>query len=515
MSRPSIRLAVALGLSALILIAVAALRGGEYDEYYSVFLIAGHPRPAWPTAPFLASATRSFYHGSASFGRIAEALRHGDVHPPLYFWLVSLWKNAFGTALFGLRLFSILCSVVSLFLIARIARRIGAPPYLAVTITLLCTGFAYTGIVARGFALAGTLSLAGTLFLIDGEARSKPSRSFIGGIAFGAACFTNYLACFTALAMLVWIAIVRWRHKAIWLPAWFGAALFIPAGYWFFSAQYRTRDGQFAPFHPAHAISLLARDQAGAILGGLPRYAPSAGQPAFETALAILLIFLAVLAVGNLPRLAPRYRALLVAGIAAPPFGLLALGCAFDTTPIEMRYLWLGIPFVGLTLANALHYRPKIAALLVAVQFAAILGLAVAQQTMQPGTRTAEAMARSGFADPDSLVLVPFGNDGVGIPGPFIAASPDTMRIMVVRAPGKAVFAAAVSYGRIAIARIAVDGASRKLVPELTALFGASPCWRAEPAPRSLGIFENLCRKPDGKAPEKAVAALRQSLSGR
>jgi len=35
------------------------------------------------------------------------------------------------------------------------------------------------------------------------------------------------------------------------------------------------------------------------------------------------------------------------------------------------------------------------------------------------------------------VVVLPYGNDGVGVPGPFIAAAPDAMRILLLR-PGDA-----------------------------------------------------------------------------
>lgn len=497
LSRATIRLVTVVSLGVMVLIAAAWCRSGEYDEYYSIFLIAGQPRPDWPTGPFTVAVAQKFYHGHASFGQIARDLRHGDVHPPLYFWLLALWRDTFGTALFRLRLLSVLCTMCSLCLVACIARRIGAAPALAVTITLLSYGFAYTGIIARDFALAGAFSLAGVLLLIEAERISKPAWAFAGGIALGAACFTNYLACFTTIAFLGWIATVGWRRKSVWLSSWFGAALFIPAGLWFFLAQKGTRKGQFMPFHLPHALVLLARDQAGAILGALPRYVPSPWSHIVEAALALLLAYFVILIViRGLPCITDRYRTLVIAGIIAPPLGLFALGIGFDTTPVEMRYLWLGLPYIGLALATALKDRRRTTAFLLAVQSAAIIGLAIAPQTMQPGARTAHAAAKLGT--PATLVLIPFGNDGVGIPGPFIAALPHTTHIMVVRASNQAMLHEVGRYHRVAIARIEVDNTSRALVPALDTLFKTAPCWQSGSARRDIAVFTNLCRNRHG-----------------
>ena len=94
-----------------------------------------------------------------------------------------------------------------------------------------------------------------------------------------------------------------------------------------------------------------------------------------------------------------------------------------------------------------------------------------------------------------TLVIVPFGNDGVGVPGPFVAAAPAQMHILVARAAGAAVLAAARPYPRIAVARIEADGASRALVPRLAALFKAAPCWHSAPAGPLLAVFANTCRE--------------------
>ena len=57
---------------AALLSAAAALRGAEYDEAYSLFLLAGTPRPAWPATPFRAGAIRTVLAGHASLPAIAS-----------------------------------------------------------------------------------------------------------------------------------------------------------------------------------------------------------------------------------------------------------------------------------------------------------------------------------------------------------------------------------------------------------------------------------------------------------
>jgi hypothetical protein len=199
-----VRLAV-LALAAAVLITAAWLRGAEYDEQYTLFLTAGTARPAWPDGVFTAGDVAAFQAGQASFAGIAADLRVTDVHPPLYFWITWLWRSVFGPSLFAARMLSVVCGVAIIGLVGMIARRCLVQPWAAMLVTLGCYGFVYTGTIARGFALAEVLALAGVTLLLS-------RRPVLAGICLGAACCANYLALFVAVAAVVvtggWIAIM-------------------------------------------------------------------------------------------------------------------------------------------------------------------------------------------------------------------------------------------------------------------------------------------------------------------
>src|SRR5882757_7259264 len=139
-------------LAALVLTTAAWERGAEYDEQYTLFLTAGTARPAWPEAAFAAGTVREIQSGQASLATIARDLRATDVHPPLYFWAVSVWRRMLGPGLFEARLFSVLCGLVSVAAVGAIARRSGISPVTAMLLTLGSYGFVYTNAIARGFA---------------------------------------------------------------------------------------------------------------------------------------------------------------------------------------------------------------------------------------------------------------------------------------------------------------------------------------------------------------------------
>ena len=321
-------------LGATVLVAAAWLRGAEYDEQYTLFLTAGTARPAWPDGVFPAGAVAALQAGHTSLGRIAADLRATDVHPPLYFWAVSLWRNTFGPGLFVARLLAVLCGLGSLWLVGVIARQCRIPPVPAILLTLGCYGFAYTNAIARGFAPAEMMTLCGFALLLA-------RRPLLAGLAFGIACGCNYLAVFVAIAACVvagaWLA----------LPA---AAPFLALDAWFFAAQHAARPDQFPPFQVLHSVIRLAGYQVAAVFGGLPLY--------FD-GLARIVVggIVGVAAIGLIWRIArtrpfTSERRLLLAAAVAPPIGLLVLGAVFNNTPIELRYLSFGLPFLALLAAG-------------------------------------------------------------------------------------------------------------------------------------------------------------------
>jgi uncharacterized membrane protein len=349
--------------AALLLIDVAWLRSAEYDEQYTLFLTAGVARPIWGSDVMTAGDVQALQSGRAGFSAIARDLRATDVHPPLYFWTIAEWRGLVGNSLFAARLASVLFSVVTLGLIAVIARAVGISPAAAVLLTVGCYGFAYTGTTARAFAMAQMLSVAGIAVLIIAPRRASPS--FAAGALLGAATFTNYLAAFVACAALLHTVVARSGaarrspHRdcrvAALLAMTVGFAGWLPADLWFFLAQRQTRVGQFAPFEAVPTLARLVQYSAANLFGGLPLYLHGAARTAITVALAVLSVSLVALIIMRWHRIATaETRLLLVMTAAAPPIGLLLLGLVFDNSPVELRYLAFATPFVGLLLAAAL-----------------------------------------------------------------------------------------------------------------------------------------------------------------
>jgi hypothetical protein len=521
---PRLRVALVLLLGAAVLCGAAWSRGAEYDEQYTVFLLAGDARPVWPGSVFTADAVRDRFHGNASPLRIAADLRRHDVHPPLYFWAASAWSLAVGDTLFRLRLFSVLCGLAALATVGRIARRIGVPAALAMLVTLGCYAFAYTGSIARGFALAQLLALLGVWAalvphqrhprrrpgthaffaayageVMDGRRSPMPS-CLAAGLLLGAASFANYLAAFTAIPVLVWLA---WRRLRDGVLAASGFAVFVAADLVFFLAQRDSRAGQFPPFHLGDGLLRLGKYAAAGVAGGLPLYAPASLAAPMTAATAIVLGLLAVAVAVRWRRIAtPSGRALLAGCVIATPAGLLALGLIFDNTPIELRYLAFATPYAALLLAGALADRRWPTAAVLTLQAAAIAGLLLRPETMQPMRDAAREAAA--LADMQTVVLLPQGNDGVGLVGAFIASAPGNLRLMLA---GRDTQAAAL-HGvapRLAVALLDRDADSHATLTGLLAGFADDPCWRALPGGFNLIVFQSTC----GDAPWVSSTASR------
>ncbi|MGH7153242.1 MAG: hypothetical protein ACREF3_04875 [Acetobacteraceae bacterium] len=484
-------------LAASVLTGAAVLRGFEYDEAYSMFLTSGIARPAWPTTVFAAGSIRHDFIAGASPVGIARDLRTTDVHPPLYFWLLEAWRRVIGNGLVAARMLSVLCALGALLVVGAIARLSRVPPAPAMVLTLGCYAFTYTGVVARGFALAQLLSLSGVALCLMTVRKDRAPVAFGAGLLLGAASFANYLAAFVGAAALSWLGAVCPRR--LWPAALTGFTVVIPADLWFFLAQRGSRQGQFPPFHLLAGLVRLGRCIGGATLGGLPLYVSPSSRSAATALLCGVLAGLAVLVAMQwrcIGRATTRW--LLLGCAVAPAAGLIALGVVFDTTPIELRYLAFATPFAGVLLAGAIGSLPRPASLLAGtvvggLQALALVGLLTRPETMQPARATAAAAAWVGGS---AVVLLPQGNDGVGLVGPFLAEAPDRLRVRVVGRDESVagIRADAAGFRRTVIVLSGVDADSRATVPLLRAAF-TDPCWREAGVAFNVMAFDRICER--------------------
>jgi hypothetical protein len=165
----------------------------------------------------------------------------------------------------------------------------------------------------------------------------------------------------------------------------------------------------------------------------------------------------------------------------------------FDSTPIELRYLSFGLPFIALMIAWACASSPArtrnrfvaLLPLVVVIQLAGITGLLFSPRTMQPARATAVEAARLAH---DEVVLLPRGNDGVGIVGAFGIEAPPALPLLLV-SPGDPIAARIAPYRRVALAMLAQDRDSIASIAALHAVL-APPNWRLIKNGFNLEVYE-------------------------
>ena len=318
--------------------------------------------------------------------------------------------------------------------------------------------------------------------------------AFASGLCLGAATLSNYLAVFVAGAVLLWLL----PRPRAWVAAATGFALFLPADLWFYLGQRDSRPGQFPAFSLLGAMPRLAQYSAANLFGGLPLYAPHAVGAGLAVALAAIAVGLVALVVVRWRHIGlPRPRLLLTLASLAPPAGLVLLGLAFNATPIELRYLAFATPFAGLLLAGALGSLRRrwclcIGSAVLAIQAASLLGMMTRQETMQPARATAQAAAA---LVEGGMVLLPRGNDGVGVVGAFVNEAPDGMRLSIADQTDTRhqLHAKVGTAPRVVLALIGVDATSRATAEQLRAAFTDDPCWRTAGIGFNVRAFDRIC----------------------
>jgi hypothetical protein len=153
-----------------------------------------------------------------------------------------------------------------------------------------------------------------------------------------------------------------------------------------------------------------------------------------------------------------------------------------------VRYLTFSTPFAGLLLAGVLGRRG--AAVLLAVQAVSIAGLMLAPQTMQPARAAARAAAA---LVEDGVVLLPRGNDGVGVVGAFAIEAPPALPLLLIRAGETPVQIndRVAAWRRVVLALIEQDASSRAASEAMRGAM-TEPGWRQVARGPNVEVYERI-----------------------
>jgi len=136
-----------------------------------------------------------------------------DVHPPLYYWLLKLWSNLFGTTELAYRSLSILfgaaTTVVAFFLSRKLFGRKVA--WLSLAFLVLSPMLIRYSDEARMYTMAALIVFSATYFMVKAEETKRKKYWVWYGVFVSLGMWTHYFTALAWLAHWVWRAIVVWR----------------------------------------------------------------------------------------------------------------------------------------------------------------------------------------------------------------------------------------------------------------------------------------------------------------
>ncbi len=211
-------------LMAVMQVTIAQRQSLWADEIFSLAMATGHSleHPAASAVPKLGDFVepdravapdefrRYMRHDTpvASPWRVIRAVSLSDTNPPIYYLLLYGWTRIFGTSDLVLRLFSVLCSLAALPLIAAIARQIaGARAVLPACILFAFSPLAiYYSTEGRMYSLFLFLVLATVWLSLHLQAKGGGIGFYLLWIVTSAAGFlTHYFFVFPWLAAVIYL----------------------------------------------------------------------------------------------------------------------------------------------------------------------------------------------------------------------------------------------------------------------------------------------------------------------
>ena len=174
-----------------------------YDEAITLLTTSGHANLDWALG-------LEQFKPSANFARILSDLYTQDVHPPLYFWALAMWRVIFGGSLEAARCLSALFMMGTLGLLYGVARDMRMRrPWIPMAILAASSAGTWYAYDARPYAMA-------TLLIVLTQLLARKKSSWTGACA-AASCATHYFAALCVLPILTVTWIARWKEEKRWV----------------------------------------------------------------------------------------------------------------------------------------------------------------------------------------------------------------------------------------------------------------------------------------------------------
>lgn len=324
-----------------------------HDETVTLLETGGDAQPVWPQQIETVDEMKRFFSGRPSFTKIARGLSKTDIHPPVYYWLLSLWRRALGYSLETARLFSLVCSVGGVLLLYTLLVLGEHPaPLLPALLFAAASGSVYMGQDARAYALATLFMLAASLFAYLAAtsplSRRQAAFGFLFALCGGLAFQTNYLTLFPIGAVALWFVIVIWK-RARWQAVLFPLLIAAISLAWFETLRHQLGA---RPHQNVGFPGLMAEWDKMITQNGFVFWSTFHPQQAWLfTALLATLVF----GVAWRWQLVNKKLFFLFLGMMlAPSLGVLLLDAAFDKNLPQTRYWLFALPGLSVVLSYGL-----------------------------------------------------------------------------------------------------------------------------------------------------------------
>lgn len=198
------------------------------DEFYTLFQSSGHGVDikvfleglSHKEQPILlkTSEFKTFlkFDSHKSIKDVNNSLFNTDTHPPLYFWIMYFWRWLFRDSIFGLRFFSVLMGIFSIFLAYRVSWYLfdaDVAKFCALFVSISSFSVRYSQ-EARAYSLITALGLLTCLFILRMENYNKNLDALSFAIFSSAGFYTHYFYVFISVAQFAYFTVAHRRDSA-------------------------------------------------------------------------------------------------------------------------------------------------------------------------------------------------------------------------------------------------------------------------------------------------------------
>jgi Dolichyl-phosphate-mannose-protein mannosyltransferase len=329
-----------------------------YDEAITLLTTSGHAKLDWSLGIWQ-------FNPTLNLKRIVFDLYEQDVHPPLYFWVLAMWRTLFGSSLEVARAFSALLILGSLGLLYRLGRDCGMRwPWVPVALYAASSAGMWYAYDARPYAMATFLILATQLL----ARKNSPWAGLCGAAAFA----THYFAVLCVGPVLALECYRKWNASRLW-SVWTALSFSICSAPLLLLLRIHllARPNQYPGF------AFFPRELWALLKGAAQGIVPNTWLPGWR----LVLLLAGFLALAGIRRSVKQHRLTLPLLYGSFLLGFLMLAMVADKSIAQMPagyYLGLAAPWMALLVGRGVNAFPRTG---YALALAVVIGL-IAQRPL-------------------------------------------------------------------------------------------------------------------------------------